>query len=115
MSAVSGPSTMELRGDVSVPVMDLDGSTSTVGLTTPLATMPAVLMVADVRLLEVPGPALSTPPSMLLQITSAAPASGLLPRLDGRLVPISEIEPELMKAPTEPVGQVKPEGAAVSQ
>ena len=51
---------------------------------------------------------------MLPPMTKALPASGLLPRELGKLMPISEMAPALINAPLEQVGQVKPVGADVS-
>src|SRR6476660_9290762 len=114
MSAVTGPMITGPRGAFRPLVIDLVGSIRTVGLETPAAVMPDDEIKAWPTLLDVAGPALRKPPSILPPITTALPASGLLPRVLKFVVPISEIAAPLTKEPPELPGQVKPDGAAVS-
>src|SRR5260221_14618351 len=110
ISAVRGPKITGPRGTLWLDVVDLFGSISMVGC----EARPAEVIEAWAKLLAVPGPALTKPPSMLPPITMALPASGLLPRALKMLVPIREIWPALTKEPPEDVGQVKPDGMVVS-
>src|SRR5258706_8351708 len=113
ISAVTGPSTMGARG-VPDELADLDGSIRIVGWVTPLATSPEALIIPYPVLLDVPGPALRKPPSMLPPMMMALLDSGLPPRLLTDVVPVSEIEPMLIKDPPEELGQGKPDGAPIS-
>src|SRR5688572_19219386 len=114
-SAVTGPRITGPRGVRVVELIDRDGSISTVGATVPPEAMPLEEITAAVTLLEVPGPAFSTPPSMLQAMISAELDCGLLPRADGKPVPPTDIWPELISEPPEKeVGQLKPVGAPVS-
>ena len=114
MSAVTGPMMTGLRGAVRTPVIDLEGSISTVGLTMPLPSRPAEAIEAVLTLEPEPGPPLKKPPAMLLAMMMAEPASALLPRGLMIAVPCIEIWPRLTKLPPEETGQVKPAGALVS-
>src|SRR5882757_3255412 len=98
-SAVTGPKITGPRGEVRLEVIDLEGSISTTGCETPEMTRPDDAIWAALAVLEVPGPVLTKPPSMLPPIMMALPASGLLPRELKILVPIREIWPALIKEP----------------
>ena len=76
-SAVTGPRITGPRGVRVDALIDRDGSISTVGLTTPPEATPLEEITAAVTLLEVPGPAFSTPPSMLEAMISAELDCGL--------------------------------------
>src|SRR6476659_7033459 len=101
MSAVTGPISTGPRGAVKPEVMERVGSIRMTGLEIPAWVMPADEIEAWLILLEVAGPALRKPPSILPPITNALPASALLPRVLNTVVPISEIAPALSREPPD--------------
>src|SRR6185295_16026100 len=110
MSAVTGPRKIGPRGDVRLPVIDLVGSMINTGVEPPVRVRPEAEIAAAPALLEVPGPVLRKPPSILPPMTTALPASGLPPRVLKRVVPSTDTVPALTRVPPEEEGQVTPEG-----
>ena len=108
-SAVTGPKITGPRGALRLEVIDREGSISKTGCETPETTRPDDESVAAPALLEVPGPVLTKPPSMLPPMMMALPASGLLPRELKAVVPVRAIWPALIKAPPDDAGQVRPD------